>query len=67
MKETFLSSCFNYYDNVNQYSTSFIKTDKYRNIIIIDYANVIHILFNTFRNIQHVSGYFYAFYYDILS
>ena len=58
---TFLSSCFNYYNNINQYSTSFVETYKYRKIIIIDYANVIHILFNTFHNIQQVSGYFYTF------
>jgi hypothetical protein len=59
IRPTFLSSCFNYYNNVNQYSTSFLE--KYRNIIIIDYANVIHILFNTFRDIHQVSGYFYNF------
>jgi len=70
---TFLSSCFKYYyGNVTiqqnskvsklQYSTSFLTTVKYNQIIIIDYANIMHILFEQYNNnFELASLHFYKF------
>jgi len=71
-QNTFLSSCFKYYygntniikDDKNlklQYSKTFFEIKKYNKIIIIDYANIIHILFEKYKTINSVSIHFYKF------
>ena len=64
---SFLSSCFNYYYNNiqhcknkscirNNLSVSFTKTKNHGSLIIIDYPNIIHILYEEFkeRTFHHI-------------
>ena len=69
-KNTFFSSCFKYYygnviiktPNIKlNYSDSFLDCYLYNKIIIVDYANVIHILFRKYKNFSEVSSHFYHF------
>ena len=68
-KNTFFSSCFKYYygnviitPNIKlHYSDTFLDSHLYNKIIIVDYANVIHILFRKYKNFSEVSNRFYHF------
>ena len=77
--QTILSSIFTYYngsyDIINQNSNISFKTNVTKSftnllhakkIYIIDYANVIHILYNQYHNINTVISHFYTFIYNHL-
>jgi hypothetical protein len=72
IENTFLSSCFLYfYGKIRiqsstspvllDYSQSFLTTQKYRRILILDYANIIHILFEHFHTWEKVCEHFFLF------
>jgi len=77
--QTILSSIFTYYNGsyyiINNNSTISFKTNVTKNftnllhskkIYIIDYANVIHILYDKYHNINTVISHFYTFIYNHL-
>lgn len=75
---TFLSSCFNYYYQNIQHcknkscknknvSSSFINTKKPGSLIIIDYPNVIHILYEKFQDKNKVIMAFYNYIHNELT
>jgi predicted small secreted protein len=73
---SFLSSCFNfYYGNINfnkiinnktNYSNSFLNVLENGPLIIIDYPNIIHILYEKYKNKDVVFKKFYLFIYNQL-
>lgn len=73
---TFLSSCFQYYKNIQHcnkkscsqigLSSSFIKTKSPGSLIIIDYPNIIHILYEELQDKNKVIVAFYLYIYNAL-